>query len=102
MSNKAPNQETKAASPTQEILNRIPRWWKQTGIQAGKEGADKDLVSLLESANAEHAALVAVAEAAENAEIILDAMDLRPAHQCTATQLRVALANLAAVREGKI
>jgi hypothetical protein len=47
----------------------------------------------------EHAALLEVAEAAQDAESLLDSLDLRPAHQATATQLRAALANLAAVRD---
>ena len=48
----------------------------------------------------EHAALVAVVESAQEAESLLDSLDLRPAHQATATQLREALAQLAAVCEG--
>ncbi len=46
----------------------------------------------------EYAALMALEEAAQDADALLDSLDLRPAHQCTASQLREALAALAAVR----
>ena len=46
----------------------------------------------------EHAALEAVAEWAECAARVMESLDLRPAHQSTATELGIALANLAAVR----
>lgn len=50
----------------------------------------------------EHAALNAVAEAARDAFNVLDSLNLRPGHQCTATELQSALAALDQVRESGV
>ena len=53
----------------------------------------------VETALNEHAALEAVAEAALDCDYILESMDLRAAHQCSATALKSALAALVQVRK---